>query len=141
MNKILMGSTYFFSEYEDFKSKDIDELEIIDTNEFSQVRQITGKGKCLFQMKRHSSKEEYIEWALKSKNGMVIGKFLVPEFCEAIRLTIEELPRLKPLIERLDDKHKYEEIIFNSYIENNAFTLTQEQRDLAYQSYKKTRGK
>ena len=32
-----------------------------------------------------------------------------------------------------------EEIIFNSYIENNSFTLTQEQRDLAYQSYKETR--
>jgi hypothetical protein len=141
MNKILMGSTYFFSEYEDFKSKDVDELEIIDTNEFSQIRQITGKGKCLFQIKRQQKKESYIEWALKSKNGMVVGKFLVPEFCEAIRLTIEDLPRLKPLIERLDDKHKYEEIIFNSYIENNAFTLTQEQRDLAYQSYKKTRGK
>lgn len=141
MNKILIGSTYFFSGYKDFKSKDIDELEIIDTNEFSQVRQITGKGKCLFQMKRQQTKESYIEWALKSKNGMVIGKFLVPEFCEAIRLTIEDLPRLKPLIERLDDKHKYEEIIFNSYIENNAFTLTQEQRDLAYQSYKETRGK
>lgn len=139
MNKILIGSTYFFSEYDDFNSKDIDELEIIDTNEFKQIRQITGKGKCLFQMKRHSSKEEYIDWALQSQLGMVLGKFLVPEFNAAIGLSMEDLKRLSPLIEKLDDKHKYEEIIFNSYIKNGNFTLTKEQRDLAYQSYKETR--
>ena len=139
MDSILIGSTYFFSEYEDFKSKDIDRIQIIDTNEFTQMRQITGQGKCLFQMKRHSSKEEYIDWALKSRLGMVIGKFLVPEFNAAIGLSVEDLKRLSPLIEKLDNKHKYEEIIFNSYIENGDFTLTKEQRDLAYQSYKETR--
>ena len=141
MDSILMGSTYFFSCYDDFKSKDIDRIQIIDTNEFSQMRQITGQGKCLFQMKRHSSKEEYIDWALKSQLGMVIGKFLVPEFNAAIGLSVADLKRLSPLIEKLDDKHKYEEIIFNSYIENGDFTLTKEQRDLAYQSYRETRRK
>lgn len=136
---ILIGSKYFFSCYPDFKSKDIDELQIIDTNEFSQMRQITGRGRCLFQMKRHSSKEDYIEWANKSQLGMVIGKFLVPEFCQQIGFTIQDLPRLKVLIDRLDDKHKYEEIIYNSYIENGSFTLTDEQRDRAYKSYKDSR--
>ena len=139
MNKILIGSQYFFSEYDDFQSKDIDELQIIDTNEFAQMRQITGQGRCLFQMKRHSSKEDYINWALKSQIGMVLGKFLVPEFNAAIGFSVTDLPKLLPLVEKLDDKHKYEEIIFNSYIQNGAFALTQEQRDEAYQSYKMTR--
>lgn len=140
MNKYLMGSTYFFSNYPDFKSKDIDEIQIIETNEFSQVRQITGQGKCLFQLKKHSSKEDYINWALKSKVGMVIGKFLVPEFCAQIGFELEDLLTLKPLLERLDDRHKYEEIIYFSYLENGSFTLTEEQRLRAYQSYKKSRG-
>jgi hypothetical protein len=139
MDKFLMGSTYFFSCYDDFKSKDIDEIAIIDTNEFLQMRQITGRGKCLFQLRRHTAKEDYINWALQSQLGMVIGKFLVPEFCAAIGFTVDDLHKLKPLIQKLDDKHKYEEIIFNSYIENGDFTLTKEQRDLAYQSYKATR--
>lgn len=139
MDKILIGSTYFFSEYDDFQSKDIDEIQIIDTNEFKQMRQITGKGRCLFQMKRHSSKEEYIDWALQSQLGMVLGKFLIPKFCSKIGFTIKDLPKLKPLLELLDDKHKYEAIIFNSYVENGDFTLKKEQRDLAYQSYKETR--
>lgn len=139
MNKFLIGSQYFFSCYPDFKSKDIDELQIIETNEFSQIRQITGQGRCLFQMKKHATKEDYIDWALKSQIGMVVGKFLVPEFCAAIGFTIEDLPRLKVLIDRLDDKHKYEEIIYNSYIENGLFTLTSDQRNRAYKSYKESR--
>lgn len=140
MDKILIGSTYFFSCYDDFQGKDIDELQIVDTDEFAQMRQITGQGHCLFLLKRQKTKDDYINWALLSQLGMVVGKFLVPEFCHEIGLTINDLPKLKPLIEKLDDKHKYEEIIFNSYIQNGTFVLTKEQRDLAYQSYKTTRG-
>jgi hypothetical protein len=140
MTKILIGSKYFFSCYEDFKSKDIDELQIIETGDFAQMRQITGQGRCLFQMKKHDNKEDYINWAVKSNIGMVIGKFLVPEFCAEIGFTIEDLPKIKVLLGRLDDKHKYEEIIYNSYLENGSFTLTSEQRDRAYKSYKKYRG-
>ena len=141
MNKILMGSKYFFSCYDDFKGGDIDEVQIIETDEFKQVRQITGRGKCLFQMKKHDSKEDYIEWALKSNIGMVIGKFLVSEFCAEIGFTIGDLPRLAPLLDKLDDKHKYEEIIYNSYLQNGSFTLTDKQRDRAYKSYKESRSK
>ena len=140
MSKFTIGSTYFFSCYEDFRSKDVDELELIDTNDFKQSRQLTGKGKCLFQLKRHASKEHYIEWALKSKAGMVVGKFLIPEFCKEIGFSINDLYRLKPLIDKLDDKHKYEKIIFDSYLDNNAFVLTEEQRLKAYTSYKESRG-
>ncbi|MBR2871498.1 MAG: hypothetical protein IKB98_09045 [Clostridia bacterium] len=137
--KILIGSRYFFDCYEDFNGKDIDELELIDTAEFSQVRQITGQGRCLFQLKRHARTQEYIDWAVKSKIGMVVGKFLVPEFCQEIGFTINDLPKLQVLIDRLDDKHKYEEIIYNAYLYNGSFTLTQSQRDGAYQSYKESR--
>lgn len=140
MNKILIGSQYFFSCYDDFKGKDVDEVQIIETTDFAQMRQLTGQGKCLFQMKKHNSKEDYINWAIQSNIGMVIGKFLVPEFCTKIGFTIEDLPKIKVLLERLDDKHKYEEIIYNSYLENGSFTLTSEQRDRAYESYKKYRG-
>ena len=139
MKKILIGSQYFFSCYNDFKGSDVDEIQLVETNEFKQMRQLTGKGKCLFQMKRHKDKQEYIDWAVKSNLGMVVGKFLVPEFCEEIGFTIDDLPKLKVLIDKLDDKHKYEEIIYNSYLQNGTFTLTDEQRRKAYKSYKATR--
>ena len=136
---MLMGSRYFFSCYDDFVSKDIDEIAIIDTNEFKQMKQITGRDRCLFLLKRHDSKEDYIDWALRSNTGMVIGKFLVPEFCKQIGFTIDDLPKLSPLLERLDSKHLYEKVIFDSYIENQAFELTIEQRDRAYSMYRESR--
>ena len=140
MKKFLIGSQYFFSCYPDFKSKDIDEIELVEIAEFNQMRQITGQGRCLFQMKKHQNKDDYIAWAIQSELGMIIGKFLVPEFCAEIGFTVEDLPKLKILIGKLDDKHKYEEIIYNSYLQNGSFTLTPEQRDRAYKSYKKYRG-
>jgi hypothetical protein len=136
-----MGSQYFFSRYPDFTSKDIDEIELIETDKIKYFRHLHGQGRCLFQFRKLSCVDDYIDYALSSNLGMVIGKFLIPEFCEAIGMTIEDLRKLKPLIDILDDLHKYEEIIFNSYLENNSFTLTDEQLDLAYKSYKESRGK
>ena len=135
MSRILVGSQYFFSQYTDFQSKDIDELEIIETDEFQQMKQISSKERCRFIMRRHESKNDYISWALQSKAGMIIGKFLIPEFCEEIGFTIEDLPQLAPLLERLDNKHQYERIIYESYLQNGAFYLTEQQRYAAYLSY------
>jgi hypothetical protein len=55
---------------------------------------------------------------------MVIGKFLVPGFCQEIGMNVSDLSKLAPLLELLDKQHEYEKIIYNSYIENNSFTLT-----------------
>ena len=140
MSRILVGSRYFFSGYPGFVGKDTDEVEIIDTNEFNNMRQVTGQEKCLFQFKRKNGVDDYIRYALGSPLGMVLGKFLVPEFCEEIGFTINDLPKLKPLVKRLDDRHKYEEIIYESYIQNGDFVLTEEQRNKAYLSYKESRG-
>lgn len=140
MSKYLMGSQYFFSCYADFVSKDTDEIQIIETDEFSHMRQLTGQGRCLFQLKKYSSKEEYINWDVHSNIAMSVGKYLVPEFCDAIGFTIDDLPKVQLLIDRLDDKHKYEEIIYKSYLENGSFELTEIQRERAYKSYKESRG-
>ena len=136
-----MGSQYFFHQYPDFNSKDIDEIEIIETNDFQNMRQLSGMGKCFFQLKKLNSVDDYINRALESRLGMVIGKFLVPEFCQEIGMSINDLPKLTPLLGLLDEQHEYERIIYNSYIENNSFTLTNAQRERAYKSYKESRGK
>lgn len=140
MSKYLMGSNYFFSRYEDFRGHDIDEIEIIETSDFKYMRHMVGQGKDLFQLKQKATTEEYIQDALKQGVGMAIGKFLVPEFCAEISFKVEDLPRLQPLINCLDAKHLYEKIIFESYIQNGAFVLTEEQRLAAYKEYKESRG-
>lgn len=137
---ILMGSNYFFSQYKDFKSTDIDKIDIINTSDFKDKRIIRGQGKDYIFLKR-KPKEQLIQDALNSELAMVVGKFLIPEFNKQIGFTIEDLPKVQPLIDRLDDKHLYEKIIYDAYLENKEFILTQEQRDAAYASYKESRGK
>ena len=135
---ILMGSTYFFKSYNDFKSHDIDKIDIIDTDKFSEKQVIRGQGKDYIILK-NKPKQQLIADALKSELALVVGKFLIPEFNNRIGFTIEDLPQLQPLIDRLDEKHLYEKIIYEAYLANGNFVLTQEQRDAAYESYKETR--
>ena len=135
---ILVGSRYFFETYPDYTSHDIDKVEIVDESLVNKVRIIRGMGKDYFYFQARS-KEQWIEDTLNAQLPMVVGKFLVPEFNKLIGFTIEDLPKLKPQFDKLDEKHWYERIIYDAYLENGSFTLTQEQRDKAYKEYKRLR--
>ena len=137
-----MGSKYFFEDMEGFTSHDTDLWEILDTDEFEVVRSIRGKGKDYFQFRKQNNAEDYIEKTTNLDLPMTVGKFLIPEFCEEIGLSFDQFKtnkRIKLLIDQLDDKHIYEKIIYESYLENNSFTLTEEQRKKAYDKYLKVR--
>ena len=139
-DKILVGSRYFFSVYDDFHSKDSDYVKIIEkSNEFKYNREIHLAEKCIFEIVKYPAKDIIIR-IIENGSPMQIGKFLVPEFAEKIGFTFNDINLLLPAIEKLDDKHQYEKIIFNSYIENGKFELTEEQRKMAYNEYKKERG-
>lgn len=96
------------------------------------------KTRCLFKWRKMSA-DEFVEYTLHSKLPMEIGKFLVPEVAEYLDFTVEHLKKLKPIVDSLDKKHGYEKIIYESYIENNNFTLTEEQRCAAFDEYKRER--
>lgn len=83
--------------------------------------------------------DEYIQSILKGNTPMQSGKFLVKEVCDDVGFTIEHLKQLESTFRNMDEKHKYEEVIFDSYIENNDFSLTGEQRLKAYAIYKKSK--
>lgn len=136
---ILVGSTYFFKDIKGFKSKDKDRVVLIDEPQgFEYVRQTSGSGSCLYEWKRMSA-DDFVEFTLKSQLPMSVGKFLVKEFCDSIGFTISHLKKLAPQFEKLDDKHKYEKVIYNAIISNNSWTLTEEQLNNAYEEYKKYR--
>lgn len=134
-----MGSRYFFEGYPDFNPHDTDTITLVDPNpNFKRMMIIRGKGKDDYFFVR-KPKEEMIQDALNSKLAMVFCKFLIPEFNQEIGFTIEDLPKLKPLVDRVDEKHIYARMIFDFYLENGSFILTQEQRDAAYKEYKRLR--
>ena len=87
------------------------------------------------------STDEFLEYELEhcKKAKMAVGKLLVPELVKYMNITIDDLKKFKFAIDEIQEKHSYEKIIYDSYIKNNDFVLTQEQRDKAYQEYKKYR--
>lgn len=139
MTKFLIGSRYFFDCYKNYKVHDKDYLILEDNpQDYEYVKNIRGNGLDIFYWRRMTAKE-FIDCTLINNTPLQIGKFLIPEFASEINLTIEELNRLEPLTGKLDDKHKYEKIIWEAYIENGEFNIYEEQRDKAYEMYKRYR--
>lgn len=139
--KFQIGSKIFFSCYDDFVPHD-DDLLILqkpeDNPSYKQYAYMSMAGNCInFWVERPL--DEFIQIHLDYNNYILFGKFIVPEFARYIGMTIADLKKLEPLVKKLDKKHKYQEIIYNAYIENNDFVLTDEQRLKAYQSYRQSR--
>ena len=137
-----MGSSYFFDRYDDYKLKDNDELHIVD--EFilpnkvcMNMRLFDGNDIFIF---KNTDKQEYINDVYESGVNMKVGKFLIPEFNKYINFTIDDLKSLQPIFDNMDEKHTYERVIFESYLKNGDFFLTDEQRREAYKEYKRSRG-
>lgn len=140
MKTIKIGSCVFFKNMPNYISKDVDEMAIQD--------KWLPKGINVLNFKKDKkdvflwsplTKEQFIEDTLNCKVPMRVGKFIVPEFCEYIGFEIKDYELLKPIFDKLDDKHKYEKVIMESYIENNSFTLTEDQLNKAYEVYKQAR--
>ena len=137
-----MGSSYFFDRYDDYKIKDNDELHIVDEFIFPNRVCMNMKlfdGNDIFIFK-NTDKQEYINDVYESGVNMKVGKFLIPEFNKYINFTIDDLKSLQPIFDNMDEKHTYERVIFESYLKNGDFFLTDEQRRKAYEEYKRSRG-
>ena len=140
IKKITVGSKVFFEGMSGYRPHDSDILCIMDEwkIEGTNILNMKLNGEDVFFTK-NMSKEEFIQNAFE-EHPMRIGKFMVPEFAEYIGFDVEDLKRLKPILDDIDDKHKYYVVIYNSYIKNKAFKLTEEQRQIAFDLYKKERG-
>ena len=136
-----IGSAAFFEGCPGFVPGDIDEIQFEENpklyKNFMQLRK-KDRTRCFFFW-RKMSPEEFIEYALNSPLPMEAGKFLVPEIADYLGFTLEHLERLESVFDKMDERHDYEKIIFRSYLENGAFYLTDEQRDEAFQAYRRTR--
>lgn len=139
--KILIGSSVFFKEYNDFNPHDIDYVLFEDHPLLYKIfAHINTKTEDVFAYKQ-MSKDEFLQYELEhcKKAKMAVGKLLVPELVKYMNITIDDLKKFKFAIDEIPEKHSYEKIIYDAYIKNNDFILTREQRDKAYQEYKKYR--
>lgn len=133
-HRFTVGSNVFFNMFDDFKPKDTDEVCLLDKPLFGDnIMRLRFNKKDLFLIYDNGNLIE------TTKEPIAIGKFLVPEFAKHLNLTIDGLKQLKDLSENMDDKHSYVKMIYDFYIENNGFFLTDKQREQAYQEYKRKR--
>lgn len=138
IKKIQIGSKVFFSKFKDYNSKDNDWFILVeDFIKGKNSMRCNIKDDDLIMYRKDITKKEMLEEC--KLVSLKIGKFLVPEFIKYYKVTIKDLKTLVDLCEKLDDAHKYEKIIIESYIQNNKFELSEEQLSLAYEEYKKYR--
>ena len=141
IHKFNIGSSVFFKDMEGYIQKDNDVLCIVDKFIFkvsgsSMHTMLAGDDLFIY---KDLDKRGFIDDALESEVAMRAGKFLVPEFAEYLGMTIGDLQEMDSMFRTLDDKHKYELYIYEAYVKNNNFTLTEEQRQEAYKIYKEAR--
>lgn len=141
----IVGSRAFFAGMDGFSPKDSDRLILVDDASdcglpITTHSEMRLKGDCYFFYKR-LSKDEMIDNCIKSKDPIVVGKFLVPSVAKDLGLTVEDLRRFENIISLLDEAHTYEKIILQAYLENSDFSLTDEQRQEAFREYNKNRNK
>ena len=140
IRSFIIGSCVFFEGMEGFVPHDKDELCIVTDYPafFGDGAYITINGKDLILFE-DIDKDGFVADLYKRNRPIAAGKFLVPEFVDYIGFTIEELKKLQPFFERIDEKHQYQLLIYKAYIENNGFYLTEEQRMKAFENYKNKR--
>lgn len=141
IKKFKIGSNAFFDSFDDFKSKDNDVLCIMNDwlVDNTNVLKTKTNNDDVFYFK-NMTLQQFIDDTLNCDTPMRVGKFLVPEFAQHLNMTIDDLKILEPLFDKLDDNHKYEKIIYDSYIKNNGFYMTKIQLQKAYDEYKRYRG-
>ena len=135
MLRFQLGSSTFFKDFSDFIPHDLDYIEF--HKDLSNLSRIKIKNSDYILAPTSWTKEDYIEDC--KKLPMKAGKFLVPEFNEYVGFTIEDLPKIKEFFDNIDERHNYEKLIYDAYVDNQSFTLTDEQRNAAYEEYKKYR--
>ena len=113
------GSSVFFSKLPDFTPHDLDEVCVMDYPLFGdKIAEIRKDGKDMFFIFNYG-KKYLIEQCIRTNVPMAICKFLSPEFAKYLDLSIEDLKKLEPLSNKMDDKHYYLKMIYDYYIQNN----------------------
>lgn len=138
VKKLAVGSGVFFRRFKDYEVHDIDYVCIVDHYTLGSPMRVKIEDEDLF-LTEDFPKERWLYETVQCGYGLQAGKFLCPDIINHLHLEIEDLERLKECIDRMDDRHHYLQMIYQFYLDNRKFELTEEQLLEAYNDYKKTR--
>lgn len=141
MTKILVGSRAFFGGVNGFKSDNRNFVKLVTNSAPLRIEsKLSVHGNIIYRLLREPA-SVMVQKAIESGNGLLFGNFLVPAFAKEIGLTIDDLKKLQPLVSKLSSKHNYQAVILSHYIANGSFSLSDEQRNEAYNAYISARTK
>lgn len=142
MIEIQAGSRAFFSGMEGFAPHDNDVVVIENSagNGYLFHRSIPNiaEQKDVYHVVKQN-KERLMNWESKHSSPMVLGRYLLPAFCDEFGITVDDLSILRPMRDNLDRRHQYLGLIYDFYLQNGSMTLTEQQRQEAFEEYKKER--
>ena len=141
IKRIVVGSMAFFSSFDDFKPHDTDILIIMDNPPKNKSYQYTKVRNIDYFIYKNKPKNEFIHFFITTNLPMRASIFLIPEVVELFGVTINDLELLQNVFYHMDDKHSYIKLIYDFYIQNNGFYLTEEQLKAVYEDYKNKRPK
>ncbi len=133
--RFLVGSRAFFAGIDGFKSPNRNILELVGNPAFLAGKEQNERVTRIYKYTRQPA-PKMIADAVASGDAKKLGKFLVPDVARAIGMTIKDLQALQPLVDRLDKKQAYQKVIYDAYVENGGFVMTNEQLQAAYKAYK-----
>lgn len=135
MTRFLVGSRAFFSGLEGFSSDNRNFVKLVTNSAPLRIEsKLSVHGNIVYRLLREPA-SVMVQKAVESGNGLLLGNFLVPAFAKEIGLTIDDLKKLQPLLSALGNRHSYQAVIYNCYLTNGSFSLTNEQRTEAYKTY------
>lgn len=142
MKKINTGSRAFFGNMPDYSSHDCDVLLVLDEwpEEITDTRFSCRATKCDAFFIKQMTKEEYIAETLETGDTRRVFYYMLPDFAELIGLTVDDLKRVEPVVRKLTGtRHQWYITIYEAYVANGGFFLTDEQREAAYEVFKRVR--
>lgn len=139
--KCLTGSKYFFKNCEGYnpETTDTDYIEVLETNEFLRTRLIHDENGYEIHQWKLKPKSEIFEDLEHKPNSLAVCALLIPEFNEAFGITFLDLVKVENNVNNLTGKYSYYKVIYDAYMKNGSFVLTDEQRQAAYEVYKKNK--
>lgn len=155
LSEFRVGSYPFFKDYPDYICHDIDKLRFVDKIDIKYDDLCANRKYLVIRENEEDifiyekmTKEQYLNYIfcdmrMNNDNDLqyIYEDFslLCPDFIQYFNITIDDIRPLENNFKHKNDKHKYQKVIFDSYIENNGMYLTQEQLNKAYEEYKKYR--
>lgn len=133
-----IGSSAFFSGMEGYGGKGSDTL-LIERDPVGFKTWRESSGPCSVVEWREMGKDEFIEATLSFDRPELAGKFLITEFAEWLQMTADNLKKLDGLFSKMEGKQAYLRKIYEYYIENGKFELSEEQKKEAYSIYQEYR--